>query len=310
MKTVIFDGNNAVWRLAKRLPDLRTPAGSPIKVVYGFLRLVRSTLEDFEPDRALICWDSGKPRVRMKLWSGYKKSRLERKAHPTPEHRQEMKEVMMQMRMLRDLVGHLGVSQVSIDNVEADDLIAIACSELEGDKVIVSSDQDMMQLVSYSVEVYSPIKHELYTHKNFRKKVGLSPIQFLQMRAIIGDKSDEIGGAAKGLGETTARELIFKHGGIDVLFSSKKLRKKLEAKGSRYPLLYSEGAEERIRRNLQLMDLNLVKSETATKIIKRQASSVKPLDRAFLREYFIEKQFVSLLKDFGGWLIPFERLGA
>src|SRR5713101_785658 len=138
--TLLIDGNNAIWRLAKKMPQLTGPDGKPIQVVYGFLRLIRAGIEDFEPNAALVVWDSGKPRLRIEMDPQYK---AQRRKERDPEKEREFQMVMSQFRIVQKTLSHLGVRQISIPDIEADDLISVSCKTLQGKKIIVSSDQDM-----------------------------------------------------------------------------------------------------------------------------------------------------------------------
>ena len=316
MKTLVFDGHNALWRLQMRLPEL-TANGKPVQVVYGFLRLLRSALSQFEPNVALVCWDSGRSKYRKKLFPEYKANR--------DEHHKDDRtfaQANMQLETIKGLLKYLNVAQLTYPDTEADDLIGIACYDLEGEKTIISSDKDMLHLVSEEVSVWSPIKTQLYTHKNFKdltkvmegpNKIfsGLSPKQWLEFRALTGDPSDNIPGVAPGLGEQTARELIDRFGSIDNLYSSS-VEKKVHKMGNRYALLYSEGAKERVYRNLLLMDLSLPLHREdylqIAKVLQSNFQKRKKVDRRFLRDYFNEQKFESLLKDLATWILPFEDL--
>jgi len=303
MKTVILDGNNALWRLMARLPELKAN-GKPIQVVYGFLRLLRSCLNDFSPDVALVCWDTGHSRYRLELYPEYKADR--KKKDP-----KVFEQANSQLKMVKDILKYLNVSQLEYPQTEADDLIGIACAHLSGKKIIISSDRDMLHLVSDDVSVWSPIKTLLYTKENFRKEVGMSPKQWLELRAITGDSGDNISGAVKGLGEETARELIVRFKDIETLFSHA-VEKKVAKMGNRYALLYSEGARERVFRNLLLMDLTLPADRPdyseILKALRKDLEARKNVDKLFIRQYFKEQQFDSLLKDLHTWLLPFEDL--
>lgn len=315
MKTLVLDGNNAVWRLQMKMPVL-TANDQQIQSVYGFLRLLRGSLAQFEPSVALVCWDSGKSQHRIKLYKEYKGNRDHTS---TPEKRRQLASFEKQVYFLKDVLRMLNIAQIAYPNTEADDLMGISCTALEGEKVIVSSDRDVLHLVNTDVSVWSPAHHTYYTSKNFYAKVkqllksetGLTPQQWLEFRAIVGDRGDNIPGVAKGLGEETAQYLIEKYGSIDTLFSAS-VEKKVLNKGGRYALLYSEGARERAYRNLLLMDLRLcAKHETGPKITKLLQKAVKqraPIDKAKVREYFIQQKFTSLLKEMPSWISPFEQL--
>jgi DNA polymerase-1 len=305
-KILILDANNACWRIIKVVPVL-TANGKPIQVVYAFLRLLRSCIEQFEPDVALVCWDSGRSAYRKKIYPNYKSNRTHDK---DKEHEEEYKSFLMQANTLKTVLSHLNVKQAEYPDSEADDLIGVACSTLEGKKIIVSSDMDMLQLVNQDTQVWSPIKGELYRIETFKKKMGLSPEAYLEMRALIGDTTDNIPGVAKGFGEATARELLDKYGGLDKLFSPI-VEKRVSNKGNRYALLYSEGAKETAFRNLILMDLKVAAVHCGSEVVKMVLQHVKArskVDRAKVKLYFQEQKFVSLLSDFGRWITAFESL--
>lgn len=310
-RILIVDGNNACWRLMKRLPELSV-GEKPVQVVYGFVRLLRGVLSQFEPNAALVCWDSGRSRFRQKTYSDYKTNR---------QHNDEAEyaSCLAQMGCLQDdILPLLNIAQSLHPGTEADDLIGLACTVLGGVKIVVSSDQDMLQLVNKDVQVWSPIKSVLYTHSNFVKGdnfvdgIGLTPRQYLQLRALTGDGADNISGVAKGFGEHTAKELLLKYGSIENLYTAS-VEKTVMKKGNRYALLYSDGARETAYRNLLMMDLLICAQhiENRDEVIysmKRAVNNGKKIDRAKVKNLFIEKRFKSLLDDFGSWITPFECL--
>jgi DNA polymerase-1 len=302
MKTLVFDGHNALWRLQKRLPELSV-SGKPVQVVFGFMRLLRAALAQFEPDAAVVCFDSGFPEARVKIYPGYKHGR-----HHDPD---EESSLTQQLKVIKQILPSINVVHLSFPNTEADDLVAITCHDLSGEKIIVSSDRDMFHLVRKNVSVWSPIKYDLYTEENFRKLTGMSPRQWLEFRVLTGDSGDGIPGVARGFGEETAKELIEKYGSIEELFLPK-VEKRVSRKGNRYALLYSDGVRESVKRNFLLMDLTLPqKGENYPKISKmleKRMARRRTVDRVTLRETFEEQKFKTLLKDFARWVRPFEDL--
>jgi len=306
-KILIVDANNAVWRLMKKLPYLSVD-GMQVQVVYGFLRLLRGLIAQFEPTTTIVCWDNGHSDFRKKTFPGYKANRI----HGNDS---EYSSCMQQIREIKEILKHLNVAQIDHPGTEADDLVGLICGEgIKGKKIVASSDQDMLQLVNDDISVWSPMKSILYTNVNFKKYIeGLSPIQYLQMRALCGDHSDNIPGVAKGFGETTAIEVLKKYENLEKLFSPV-VEKKLVNKGNRYALLYSEGAKERAYRNLLIMDLSVCghfikDKEALLNRIKRSLTSERQkIDKAKVKEFFLRKDFRSMLKDFGAWISPFEDL--
>lgn len=307
-KILLIDGNNAAWRMIKRLPALSVK-GQDIQMVYGFLRMIRSVIEQFEPNVVLVIWDDGHSEYRKKIFPAYKGNR-----GGDEDHIKELTSLNKQKIVLNSIFSLLNIPTTSWPGTEADDIIGICSTELEGDfKTIVSADMDMLHLVDEDVQVWSPMKSILYTHKNFRSRIGdLSPEQHLEMKALIGDPSDNIPGVAKGFGEVTARELLKRYGSINTLYTST-VEKKVSKMNSRYNLLYSEGAREIAYRNLMLMDLtvcgeNIKEKSTLLTMIKKVLNNRNKIDKSAVKRVFLEKAFNSLLKDFGSWITPFETL--
>lgn len=340
MRHLIVDGNNAVHRLYHKLPDLSTLTGEKTQIVYGFLRLLQATMRRIEPDTVLVCWDEGIPQVRMHVWDGYKRERIERKWNPKPyrtrtfqgEHgpqiqgrkpdypktdkQKEVSVITEQIEMLRLMLPMLCVNQIYMDGVEADDLIAIACRCLTGSRVVLSADQDMYQLVGPGVQVFNPHKPVapkskekgvLFTDSNFHKILNLTPKQFLEMRILTGDSTDGIPGVARGFGEKTARELLQRYGSISKIFRPDIL-KKIEKVGGRGALLCGDGVWGLVERNRLLMDLSIIDSRIAQQRICSAIELQKKLDIIKVKRYLIEKEFFSLSEKFLIWVTPFQAL--
>jgi len=309
MKTLLIDGNNAFWRIANGLPDL-TVDGKPVQVVYGFMKLLRGLLEDFEPDKAIIFWDSGKPEYRMKLFSGYKASRYLRREEASRKEKEKRKQAVAQLETVKKLLPLLGVYQVSRENTEADDLIAVASrmSDL-GLRVIVSGDQDFLQLVKRHVRVFMPSRNQLYRHTTFEKLIGLTPTQWLEYRILTGDSSDEIPSVVSGFGEKTALELLREYETIGNLLKND-VRKKVEQMGARFAKFYSPGVAENISRNYRLMRLDWIPQESKLRnCIRKELAGDIHLRKTRIQQEFRKRRFVSLLANFNNWLIPFKGLG-
>ena len=308
-KILIHDANNACWRLMKIMPVLTTN-GKPVQMVYGFLRLIRNSIEEFSPNKVLVCWDSGRSKFRQELYKDYKGNRNHTK---DKEHAKEFSSFMQQAEVVKNTLKFLNIAQLDYPESEADDLIAVACDRLIGKKIVVSSDMDMLQLVDIDTSVWSPIKKELFTYENFRKKIGLDSQQYLQLRAMVGDNTDNITGAAKGFGEATAKELLLKYKDLDTLYSPS-VEKKIIKKGNRYALLYSDGARERIYRNLTLMDLKIVAAmnpnhNKVCKLLQENIGTRVRVSHSECHKFFSEQKFDSLMKEgLGVWLSPFETL--
>ena len=307
MKTLVVDGNNAAWRLMKRLPELSVK-GQQVQIVYGMMRLLRNVLVQFRPNVVLVCWDLGKSAWRMKAFPAYKAHRSHSR---TEADKAEFSSFMNQTILLQDVLTKLNVAQVAYPETEADDLMAVACDCLDGEKVIVSSDQDMLHLVRRNVSVWSPNKTMLYNHKNFHKEIGMTPNQWLDFRALTGDSSDGIPGVAKGFGETSAKELIQKYGSLEEIFRSK-VQKRIMRMGNRMALICTEEARLQAYLNLTLMDLRTISirpgREELVNLIQKSVAARHKVKRSDVQHYFTEKKFVSLLADLPKFLSAFEDL--
>jgi DNA polymerase-1 len=310
VKTVLIDGNSILWRLAKRMPPLSTSSGDPVQIVYGMFRVLHGTLLEFQPHNVLVLWDCGNPVLRIQVYEGYKFERNKKRDEQTKEELEQYKQVMTQMEIIKDVLPHLGICQYEVRGLEGDDLISLACQSLDGKKIVVSGDKDMLQLVDKDVSVYLPVgkTREYYNYKNFERKVGLTPEQFLEVKILIGDSGDEVPGVAKGFGEKSATELIKRYGKIDALWS-RDVENQVRKMGKRFQVLYDDGVQQAVERNRMLVDLKFFYSKTACLEIQERIASNPPCDELKVRKYFKDNEFYSLLKTFHGWITPFKRLG-
>jgi DNA polymerase I len=307
-KTLIIDGHNAGWRLAKRMPMLTTN-GRPVQVVYGLLTMMHGLLEQFTPDVAIMCWDTGHSAYRKRIFPSYKANRHQ---FEDKKAEQAYSSTIAQMKEAEAILAQMNVAQLIFPKTEGDDLMAMVCQQTTGWRTVVSSDMDMFQLIGDGIDVWSPVKTTLYNRSNFRQKEGLSAQQFLQLRAAVGDVSDNIPGIARGMGDVTIRQLLAKYESIDRLFEPK-IEKKVVKMGTRYASLYTEGARQAYFRNLLLMDLSISsenhpEKEAVTKAVQEAVSKRMKIDIKALKQLFIENSFQSLLRDFAKWTIPFQNL--
>lgn len=308
MKTLIVDGNHTIHRLLFKMPVLTNASGKAVQLVYGFLKLIRGLINDFEPDAVLIAWDVGLPRIRLEIWPDYKKHRIAKKLAPDDKHKMEMSVMMSQIAILRGILPMLGVCQMGIDGLEADDIIALACEALPGKRVVVSSDTDMLQLVRKGVSVYSPLHNKRYHHKNFEKHFGLTPRQHLEAKALAGEGTDGIPGVAAGFGEKSAKDAIMKYKNLAEILSDWEDGERALSWGGKMSLLRAAGVKEAAERNLQLMDLGLMTSPTAKRKILKNVGAPKKVDEIKIMNYLKANQFNSLLENFLDWIGPFKRL--
>jgi 5'-3' exonuclease len=295
---LVIDGQNAAYRLAAMLPDLTTKNHKRVEVIYSFLRLIHGMIEDFEPDRVIVCWDKGVPRLRMELFPDYKR---ERHAKRDAAGGDFLTSIESQLREVKKLLPLLGVATMEMKDIEADDVIANCCEVPGFDKVVVSNDWDMYQLIRPGVDVYSPLKKIRYTVENFPTYFRVTPQVFLHIRALSGDETDEIPPCTRGIGPKTAEKIM----ALCEIFADvwePHVRRK-------FPKLFNGPEPKRnAYRNLQLMDLSLTISPTAIRRIRASLEMLRPVDKLAVFKYFRAHEFESLLKFFSVWLQPFEKL--
>jgi len=177
----------------------------PTGVTYGVLRDVASLLERFSTNRIAFCFDYGKPNRKL-LYPDYKANR----DTGTEEEQKARQMVRKQVKLLReDYLKQIGFKNILYqEGFEADDVIAkVIVDRPKRDFIIVSSDQDLYQLIGKYVKVYSPKKQELITEESFRKKFGCGPGVWAQVKAMAGCSTDNIKGIP-GVGEKTAIKFI------------------------------------------------------------------------------------------------------
>lgn len=210
-KLVLVDASGYIYRAFYALPPLKNPKGVPVGGLYGFCSMMIKILEDYKNDYILVVFDSSRDSFRKELYPEYKANRSQ-----TPP------DLIPQFDLVRQACDVLGVARTEHDGYEADDLIASYASQMgEGvsEVVILSSDKDLMQLVTPSVYMMDPIKQKKIDEKSVVEKFGVMPEKVIDVQALIGDSSDNIPGAP-GIGPKTAAELILQFGTLDNLLSS------------------------------------------------------------------------------------------
>lgn len=227
MKLIVIDGNSIINRAFYGIRALSNKKGVFTNAVTGFLNILFKLQNNFSPDRIAVAFDLKAPTFRHKLYGDYKGTRK-----PMPE------ELAMQMPYVKDILRAMGIKIVEKEGWEADDILGTLshAAELSGNTaVLATGDRDSFQLITEKVSVNLAGNKEdiLYTPEGIKEKYGVAPAQMLEVKALMGDSSDNIPGV-KGIGEKTALDLIQKYGTvrniydkIDELPISEKLRQKL-----------------------------------------------------------------------------------
>jgi 5'-3' exonuclease len=208
---VLIDGNNLAYRNFAAHAALSTRRGVKTGAVFGSLVSVCKITSHYAPDAIVVFWDGHdrKSGWRKRLYRDYKAQRVEQDPQAHSDYR-------VQLDRLRVAFDLLGFPQTSVRAVEADDLIGIATAELEArgeSSLIVSSDKDFYQLLSSRVSICRK-GHEQYTTASFVREFAISPSQWVDARALMGDASDNIHGVAT-IGEKRALALIKEYGAIE-----------------------------------------------------------------------------------------------
>jgi len=215
----LIDGSGYIFRAYYALPPLsRKSDGLPTGAVSGFCSMLFKLLEDsrtddstHKPTHFAVIFDSAKKNFRNDIYSEYKANRTE-----TPE------DLIPQFEYIRKAVKAFNLPSIELINYEADDLLATYAKKIvaAGAKVtVISSDKDLMQLVSEKIRLYDPMKNKVLGEKEVFEKFGVKPNQVIDVQSLAGDSSDNIPGVP-GIGVKTAAELINKYKTLDVLLKN------------------------------------------------------------------------------------------
>ncbi len=228
-KFIILDGNSLLFRAFYAMPPLKTKKGQYTNAVYGFLNMLYKLIDNYKPDYICTAFDPQKPTFRHEQYKEYKAGRAK-----APN------ELISQFGLIREVLDIHEIKHIEIDGFEADDVagsLAVKAKDQEMEVFLVTSDRDYLQLVSEDVKVLLTKKGVTnIVEMDYQKIVddyGITPEQFIDLKALMGDSSDNIPGVM-GVGEKTALKLIKEYKDIDNLYNNienvkGKLKEKLEA---------------------------------------------------------------------------------
>ncbi len=204
-KLLAIDGNSIVNRAFFGIRMLNAPDGTPTNGIYGFITILQRLLDEEKPDGVCVAFDLRAPTFRHLQYDGYK---AQRKGMP--------EELAVQMPILKEVLDAMGIMRVEKEGFEADDLLGTLSRicERDGDEcVIVTGDKDSFQLITDETRVLH-VKSRMgqtetinYTRSRFEEEYGFEPIKMIDLKALMGDTSDNIPGVA-GVGEKTALDLV------------------------------------------------------------------------------------------------------
>ena len=287
MKLLILDGNSVINRAFFGVRPLTTRDGLYTHAIYGFLNILEKVEKEEQPEAICVSFDLHGPTFRHLKYDGYKANR-----HGMPE------ELAMQMPVMKDVLRAMNIPIYECQGWEADDVIGTVgkiCSNNGWECVIVTGDRDSLQLIDENVRVKLVISKPgqttatLYTEEKFREEYGFEPKKLIDLKALMGDSSDNIPGVA-GVGPKTAKELLAKFGSLDGVYEN------LEDPSIRPKL---RGKLENDRENAYLSyDLATIRPEAPIDFAPEDAI-VRPYNKPELYRLFQKLEFVRLIDKYG-----------
>ena len=210
---VLIDGNSLLNRAFYATKLLTTRDGTPTNAVFGFIKLLLKIIQDNKPDRLIVTFDLKAPTFRHKMYDGYKATRK-----PMPD------DLVVQVGMLKSLLHSMNITMCEKEGYEADDLIGtLSHAFSDTHSIVITGDRDAYQLVDDLTDVFitkTGVSELLKLNKNnFEQLIGYKPSQVIDMKALMGDSSDNIPGVP-GVGEKTALNLLLKYGTLDNVYSN------------------------------------------------------------------------------------------
>lgn len=281
-KILLVDGSALLHRAYHAYPPLKSKVGDIVGAVYGVASILISALEEVKPSHVMVAWDLPKPTFRHIKYVGYKAQRPKADA-----------EMVEQIPKVKEIIDAMDIVQVAEEGYEADDVIGTLSklSSIDNDVVILTGDQDTMQLVNDHVRILTPAKGAnppvLYGPDEVKAKYGVTPSQIVDYKALIGDPSDNIPGVA-GIGPKSAANLLNQFGTVENIYKNldkienEKVREKLNAGKDSVELSYELSKI--------VTDMNISES--------LESMEYKGLQGEVLKAKFSEFGFKSLIKRF------------
>jgi len=273
----LIDGSSYIYRAYHAVRGLSTKEGFPTNAIFGFTNMLLKVLREQEPNYVAMVLDSPGLTHRHEIFPDYKANRP-----PMPD------DLKVQIPRIEDLTRAFNIAALRMDGYEADDIIATLVDRLSeevDDIVIVSSDKDLMQLVSPGVRMLDTMKDRWIGTEEVRERFGVNPEHVPDVLALIGDSSDNVPGLT-GVGPKTAGKLISRFGDLELL-----LEHSDEITGKAGQSLASEADSVRLSFSLVTLDRDVPIDVTLDNL------SMKDPDDEALRNIFSELQFTRFLKE-------------
>ncbi|MCH2186107.1 DNA polymerase I, partial [Myxococcota bacterium] len=238
-RVVIIDGANSIYRAFFAIPHLEAPDKTPTNAVMGFATMLGKVIREESPTAIVVAFDPRGGSFRRRIFDGYKANR---EAQP--------EDLSKQIPLVRELVESFQIPILEVEDFEADDVIATLVHRLPKGAAasIISTDKDLMQLVSDRVELVDHVKNRRFGPAEVEERFGVPPEKILDVRSLIGDPSDNIPGV-KGIGEKGAAKLITEWGTLEELLDH---ADEVKAKKAREALI-SQRAEAELSKELSTL---------------------------------------------------------
>ena len=225
-KLLLVDGNSIANRAFYALPFLSNSQGKPSGAVFGFANIIIKLLQSEKPSHIIVAFDHARRTFRNEIYADYK---MQRKPSPV--------ELIEQFPLIKEMLDAMKIKYIEVPGIEADDIIGTVSKKCLGKKIILSGDRDLLQLIDEDTTVWLTKKGvsevDKVDEERLNELFGLKPFQIIDLKALMGDTSDNIPGV-KGIGEKTALSLLEKYQTVDNVYQNidaitGKLKEKLES---------------------------------------------------------------------------------
>ena len=207
----LIDGSGFLFRAFHALPPMTRDDGTPVNAVFGFTKMVMKLIDETDADYIAVIFDRARKTFRSEIYADYKANRP-----PPPD------ELIPQFQLVRDATEAMNVPAIDMDGFEADDLIATyarQAAEAGAEVTIVSSDKDLMQLVTDKITMFDAMKNRVIGHEQVVEKFGVGPDRVVDVQSLAGDSTDNVPGV-QGIGVKTAAQLINEYGDLNSLLAN------------------------------------------------------------------------------------------
>lgn len=281
---MLIDGSAIIHRAYHAMPSFTTKDGVSTGAIYGFFSMLLKLIQQIHPDYLAVAFDRGKPTFRMQLFANYHANR----PRSTPEFSN-------QYQTIREMLAEITIPYYEVDGFEADDVIGTINKKLNtefGQVVyIVTGDRDMLQLVDGDTKVLMPVKGisevMIYDEVRVQEKFGVRPDQIIDLKAFMGDASDNYPGVP-GVGPKTAMQLLQQYNHFETVFEK---ISEIESKNPKLAKKLAEGSDQAfLAKKLATMDCDV------PLVFDLQACHVSHLSGEKFKDAFAKYEFKTLTR--------------